>query len=222
VSTHTLTVGDYVEILNVSVVGAQAAINVYHARVVQLLLGTPTDLDVAVAFDLAMSTRIKAFMGAGATYRGSSCRLLNQAATLPPAFSIANTGPGLVVGPLLPTQDRGLISWRTDLAGRNYRGRTYIPFVGDASTDSVGNPNGAYIVGLTDIGNFWGSGPRTLINGVNQVQLLPVVYHRKAPKPPAVIPVKNTGTPITGFVVRNAFGTQRRSGTLGRPNNSPF
>ena len=74
---------------------------------------------------------------------------------------------GLAGGDLMPTQVRPLISWKTDQAGRAFRGRTYLFTPGTDMLGSDGHQAAPLISKIADMANafgvrvyphFWGTG----------------------------------------------------------------
>jgi len=218
-----LAPGDHVEFIVVCTQGVQTSETVFHASVTQIIAGTPTDLSAAVGFDFIFAPLFKNLMNSAlAVYRGSSARILNINATNAYQFQNGGFGSGAVAGNPLPSQTRGLVSWKTDNAGRSYRGRNYIPFPSAGDNTATGVPSAGYKVGLAAIASQWGSGQFNFGDGVNTARWLPEIFHRNAPKPPAVLPLKFSGTAITAAVVGDFWATQRKSGGYGRANIPPF
>lgn len=109
-----------------------------------------------------------------------------------------NGGQNLAGG--LPLDTSLCISWRTALAGRSYRGRTYLPpFHMNANDDSGGtvpHPTSAYIDGLA-------IQAAKLIDDLVAANAVLCVYSRKL----------EAATTITGGYIDSSWDTQRRRGT---------
>jgi hypothetical protein len=110
---------------------------------------------------------------------------------------------GLAAGDPEPNQVAQIVTWRTSLAGRAYRGRTYVP----------GLPDGAVSAGLITSGHL--SGVTTFVNTMlstfgpagSSTNFQLVIISRWLNKVERPTPV---GTPVTVGVPRNIPGTVRR------------
>lgn len=108
---------------------------------------------------------------------------------------------------LLPLQDAGIITWRTALAGRSHRGRSYFPLMVEDQTDGAGILNALGLSSLDDaasaVFDAFGDG------GTNTSWRLGVVSRQLngAPVVPPTIEI------ITAYLVRPVMGTQRRRRT---------
>lgn len=125
-----------------------------------------------------------------------------------------------------PTQARPLISWQTAFVGRAYRGRNYLPSP-DASmlTATTGLPTVAFqSINLTLAAALYAGGGLTAVNGgtTSLWQLVLVKRPKKIKPVPASPPYYTTWTlnSIINYTSPLLLGTQRRSGSYGRPN--PF
>jgi hypothetical protein len=118
-----------------------------------------------------------------------------------------STSEGTAAPPSMSNQTSGLITWRTILAGRKYRGRIYVPFPAVVFQTVLGEPSAAYValldtlatilVGLTTITSLTGAGTMAL-----------GLYHRSTGEVTGVI----EGVP------QDKWATQRRRGNYGRLN----
>jgi hypothetical protein len=102
---------------------------------------------------------------------------------------------------IVPLTSAPIISWRTGLAGRSFRGRTYLPPVPEGNQDA-GNLDSAY----SDLMDAFAAANRLLINGVTEEFQL-VVFSTVEDGSPRVPPI---ATPVTSWVVRDNMGSQRR------------
>lgn len=201
----------------------QSGINRVYFRVTNVT-GTPvTEGEVIDAFSSALAPLYKPLISVQAEYVGADIRDV-QGTPLPVASaSVVGQGMGSDTTALLPGQVSGLISTLTNLSGRQYRGRMYVPFPGLASSN--GNippaPTAAYVTRLNNLGAELFT-PTTINNvaGTGTVTLSPVLHHSQ-PKgtPPPVIP---PDTFITGFRGNSLYATQRRRGNYGRTNPLPI
>lgn len=206
-----IRLGDYFRLRVVCYTSSQVGINTAHFRCTAETGVGSTDQQVADAFDAALAPRYKAAISGGARYRGCSVQRISPGIPTVPAFAIGNDGIGTVAGGMMGTQLSGLVSARTSLAGRRYRGRVYIPFPAEDSNAATGVPEAAYIVAIDDIGDeLYSVFP--VVNGGNSTTNDPVVWHRGL----------LLGTPITGWLARPSWATQRRRGAYGRQNTTPF
>jgi len=146
-----------------------------------------------------------------AHYYGAEMSAVKSLAPVAPVVLYDGTAGG-VSGNMVPTQVRGLMTWRTQYAGRAYRGRSYLPSTTVSNVTSVGKP----LLALLTNWQGWGTymlGP-VVAGGTTWV---PGIFHRK---PTAVI--SSVFDQFTAAVVGPAFATQRRSGDYGRLNPPPF
>jgi len=205
-------VGDIVEIEVVIQVGSQIGVNLHHYLVGAATGPNPSLLDIADAVDNIIAVPYKNAISTFATYKGVGATNLSGARTLQ-YTSVTRAGTGSGGSTLLPTQIRGLISWYGGLAGRQYRGRTYVPFPSQTAEDVSGNPTGAYTTVLGILRNAIFT-PITVTSGGGSCTLRHGIFHRKAPVP-------YLSETVFAFT-RNKFATQRRSGAFGKTNTSPF
>lgn len=128
-----------------------------------------------------------------------------------PYFSTGVGFAGGLAGDVLPTQTAGLITKRTAVPGRRGRGRAYIPFPTESYNDANGLPTNAY---MTPAGALAFSISQSVLVGtlIDGNYLDPVILHR------------DTGgtSDILATLARQKWATQRRRGSYGRPNVSPF
>lgn len=162
-----------------------------------------------------MSTGVLAYIlpqvPASARYYGTEVSRVKSANPVGPVVTYDGTAGGSASN-MLPTQTRGLISWKTAFSGRAYRGRTYLPSTTVAYCTPVGKP-------LLALLTAWQSWATYMLGAVTSggTTWVPGVYHRV---PTAVI--GSVFDQFTGGLVGPSFATQRRSGDYGRVNSSPF
>lgn len=207
----TLALGDVVRLRVASYTANQQGINVIHYRVSTSNGSGQTDLQVATAIDSNLESRYKAVLSVAARYRGVSVQKIRPLPVAFPQVVVANDGVGTVAGDMLATQVSGIVTSITNLAGPKYRGRVYIPFPGEGSSDANGIPTNAYVGNIDDIGDELFS-PLSIGVAPNDIVLQPVIFHRAT----------NTFTDITGWVSRQKWATQRRRGSYGKTNPTPF
>jgi len=208
----TPVVSDILELNIVTAHTNQIALQALHYRVMTVA-GTGRTLQaMASSIDALLHINFKNIIANPVTYRGVSLTNLT-APRSQPAISTANAGVGTGGASLAPTQVRGLISWYSNLAGRRYRGRTYLPFPPTTAITVDGDPTAGYVT-LMDTVRTILQGPLTFTSGADSTTLALSIYHRKDIPP--------TASDVVSGVTRNRFATQRRSGAYGRANTPPF
>jgi hypothetical protein len=185
----------------------QASVNTYH-YVCGATTGQVTDLDAALDFDSAIHTSMQAFLAGSARYVGVEAHVIKKPL---PAGQIANGNSAVGNGVSLPRQVSGLIGWKTALAGRRYRGRTYIPFPSVLNDEGSGVPSLAYIAALDTFAVVLQAFTQVTAAGGATVQTVFSLRQGDGSSP----------IPITDHVASNKWATQRRRGSYGRPNVSP-
>jgi len=153
----------------------------------------------------------KALMSVGAEYRGLSLQKISPAPIAALAFDDGEQGVGDVGGDPLPGQVCGILTFRSNLAGRANRGRMFVPFPSETDNDADQTPIDGYIVRLSELGDAF-IGADEIGGGGNTVQLQSIVLHR----------VSMSGTALITWKANNKWATQRRRGSYGRPNESPL
>ena len=206
-------IGDVYEALVVCVMQEQTSINTLHLSVVDHIGTGATDLDIAKQVDAIMGPVMKPLICSNAEYHGSSVRKVSP---LPLGALISwqgQKGMGTAFATPMPRQVTGVITWKTALAGRSFRGRFYAPFATtqDINTGPKADPTAAYTAKLTAVGNALMPGFVAGVGGnTNSFKL--VVWSKKL----------RVATPVSTFVSQGIFGTQRKRGGYGRPNLPPF
>lgn len=205
----TLPNGSIAEVRFFTSLGDQTAVMVRHYRI----SGTGpagTDVQLATAIGTGTPTFIKDVTAATATYRGLSVQSISPGPKTQAVFNTAGSGPGTVAGETLPPQTAGVITLRTQFAGRQFRGRAYSPFPGESDNSAGGGLTVAasarlqaladQLTAIFDFGTNAGEAIAT-----------PVVYSRKF----------GTSETIEAGIARPGWGTQRRRGFFGQQNISP-
>lgn len=123
-------------------------------------------------------------------------------------FTVSPSKQGSKTNDVLPPQDAAVITWRTGLAGRSYRGRSYVPYQNEGE-QNAGVLAGGALTSLTTAAQaiLTQYGP----TGVSTHWRACVLSRRLNG---AIRPVP-VGTNIVGFVVRSTIRSQRRR-QLGR------
>lgn len=112
-------------------------------------------------------------------------------------YTLPTPEQGVITGEVLPPQNAAVISWRTGLIGRRYRGRTFVWPTGE-NQQNEGQWSNAYVTALTDFGNA----ALTIDNGAYTYQRC--VYSSESETPGVV------STIITSVVVDQFVRGQRR------------
>jgi hypothetical protein len=194
----------------------QMSVNVRYFQVATVTGGTMTETQFITALGANFATVMKAAMTNNAEYIGSDVQNITGAKPYPiQVASLSGAGFGAAGANPLPTQVCGVLSLKTALTGRGYRGRSYIPFP-DFSAVNTGSqlPTGAYETLVGNIGNVV-TGALAVVNGGVTVTVQWMLRHSKP------VAIAGTYTPIVGYVTPDAFGTQRRRGSYGRQNPIP-
>jgi len=190
----------------------QLGINTTKWQVAGPITGPSTLDSVASALGSQIRLLIPPLMSSAATLYGVSVRALKGATRETPAW-YRNPTPGTVSGEILPAQLTGLVSMYTAYAGRQGRGRNYLPFPADSSNDD-GVPTSGYHDVLTAYALFL-SEPLVTSTDV-EFTLIPGLFPLLAGDPPArgFVPFVETTASIY-------WATQRRRGEFGRVNTLP-
>jgi hypothetical protein len=188
----------------------QASVTTHHYRVVSTV-GNPSLESFADAVDAAVAADYKGLLYNGAEYRGVQAYLMSTLPPPSPAVSVTNAGIGTGGAVGLPRQTAGIISWLTQYRGARYRGRTYVPFPPTGGDEDQGKPNAAYVAAMgslaTDLYNL-----TTVGSGGNTADVELGIWSEKF----------SSFEPITGNLLRSEWGTIKKRGSYGRPNNSPI
>ncbi len=206
-----LTVGDIVETKSFCYGGGQLGINILHWEFSQITTGTLTDGAAAAEFSTAFANVMKNCIGAAYEWIGLTFRRVTPAPT-PSIIVTADAGPGLTAGDSLPRQMCGIATKLTAVPGRAGRGRVYFPFATENDNEVDGEPEAGYRLRMDTAMAFMCSLFAPTPPVVTGVQFTPVIYNR----------LTQTAIPITGWIVRNKWASQRRRGDYGQANTRPF
>lgn len=189
----------------------QLAINVLHYRTTSVV-SNPTTAHFASLLATTMPGLYKPLMSTQATYLGVAVQKTFPLPNHTPNVDVTGAAAGTSGAVPLPRQDCGIVTKRTAFAGRQYRGRVYLPFPSTADNEATeGTPNAAYLTAA----NAWAAsalGNWTINTGGNQATMVPILWHADT----------GTYTDLAGFSVRDRWATQRRRGSYGRTNDLPF
>lgn len=184
--------------------GGEKWVNVFH-----LDNGRANGTSLTSAHALAIRDRFATFYNAikalqNQNYGVDQFVVKNMDATLAgeqfemvPAAAIVGTA---VTGPI-PAQNAIVVSWRTALAGRSFRGRTYLAGFDKTAMDD--NNHGLTSANQTVIGNA----ARALVDGLATDTTNLVIWSRLDDAP---LPPDGRITPVNNLRVGRIFDTQRR------------
>ena len=189
----------------------QVAQNQYYYLVNALTGPDPAPGDVrTVLRDTLVPTMTPLYTGL-VSFRGAEVRRV-----WPLPVSLPNGFPEFIAGTfapgeVMPGQVCGVITKRTPLGGRQFRGRIYTPFPPEAAGVAFQGPDAAYQALMQDHADVMDD-PVTLIAGATAVTFQPVLFH------PLNVPLP---TFLQNCVARSRWGTQRSRGGYGAPNIIP-
>lgn len=188
--------------------GDQLGLNVRHYfSFASAGTGAVTLTGIANGFAAALGPLYQGVLSESAEFRGVVVQKIKPLPMGMPALSSLGVLPGLRSGDPLPRQIAGLISFQTAFAGRRMRGRSYIPFPAESDNEPDTTPSVTYITALSFLAAQLIS-LVTVTEGANSEQLMPVIFHRDT----------TSVTQILTATANDAWATQRRRGSFGRPN----
>lgn len=199
-------VGDLLEVTFGTYAEGQLGLNVRHARISAVVGNSVTTADIASRLETTFAPEYKGLMQLGSEFQGVRVRIISPIVS-PPDYSQLLRGAGEAVGKLLPGQIAGLISFRSNVGGRQGRGRMYVPFPSDVENDALGSPVAGYITRLQALGDLLVGTFLVAVN-VNSATLEWVVSKSAIGRT----------IPIVKAIARTQFGTQRRRSEVNRAN----
>lgn len=202
-----MAIGDRIRFAIVSDGPSQRSIVLLHRVVTAETAAGATVQEMANDLDAAHAASWKAMLPDDVTYRGIRAQ---KYFPLPPALpfsGVGGAGLGTVVDDVLGPQVCGAITWRTQAAGRAFRGRSYIPFPPKVAGTAAMRPTGAYQAFIGIWAGVWL--PQRITVGAAGTSTTKLVLQSR--KTLATI------TDITAFLVRNYWTTQRRRSDVQRP-----
>lgn len=206
-----LSVGQIVRAKVYCVLGNQLGINVHHYEVTATE-GDSLDLPATASlYSQRVQAGYKPLLATPAEYRGVSLQTIYPGAFSTVYYSGNGNGYGLAGDAPLPSQTSGIIAWKTDLAGRANRGRSYIPFPAEDDNDDDAAPMDQYMTHLDDLVGLV-SGTFLLGLAADKVELTHGILNA----------VGTHARPVTSAVPRQMWATQRRRGAFGAPNTTPI
>jgi len=204
------TLGQIVEVRVYCTEGDQTAVNVRHFEVTSVA-GTGTMFsDMLQYYDGLFMASYPQLLNGGAFYSGLTLQRIFPGPKSSLAYGSQTAGAGTGGADPLPSQVCGVVSFRSPLSGPRNRGRMYVPFPPKALCDADGTPTPGYLDGLDGLGDVF-TGTDEIGGGGNSVQQSSIILHR----------ADMTRTRFIQWVRRDKWGTQRRRGNYGKPNESP-
>jgi hypothetical protein len=186
----------------------QLGLNILHYRVATVVGAEPTYQETADAISTTFAPAYKALLTSQASYQGLGVQRVRPGPLSLEAFSTNGFGPGGGGGDPLPSQVAGILTKQTNLAGRKFRGRVYVPFPSEQENTGAGVPNLAYVTNLIILAAILVA-TQTVTGVAGTFTLQPVIFHRVGV--PAV-------TLITAVRPNPVWATQRRRGAYGSLN----
>lgn len=206
-------VGTVLKAETVCTVPGQISVMVHKFQMTSLTGSTTfNSTDFLNQYDLDMFTNLGPLISNEATYYGTQVRVMNPIGPPPrPDNTVANTAPGTGGAGLMPTQASGLISWYTDLLGKQGQGRTYIPFPSPTQNATDGTPIAGYISMLGNLASYLRNNIVITVGGIAGT-FEKVLYQG------------GIATPlfVDNATLRDAWATQRRRGAYGKANKNPW
>lgn len=187
----------------------QVSINVQHWRV-SAIAGSPALDLVPERWSALMAPRYKPMMSVTAAFSGVGASRLSPGLRSIEYYETDDAGPGTASGDPMPAQVAGMISVRTDNAGRRNRGRNYIPFPSTVFASNDESPDAGYMAFLLDVSDQ--SLTMAISDGGDTATLTRIIY-----------PGPGLGNwDVTASTPRDKWATQRRRGDYGQLNSLPF
>lgn len=195
---------DIVEVSLICQSSTQNSFNIRHYRRALTIGGDVTLTATAARFSDVFHAAYKQVLSENASFLGCN---ISKIFPLPRSLPVGNqsqSGPGTVLGDLLPGQVAGLIGHRTLFAGRRFRGRSYIPFPGEADNTTFGFPTTQYLLRLTTLAAIFPL-PVDVTEGASTNAWIPVIWHRD----------DSTFNDIVDSATRSRWATMRRRSDIG-------
>lgn len=208
-----IPIGGIVKALTYCTIPGQTSVNTHKWQLTSLTSGSSfSSAGFTADYDTAMAALYAVLLATQATYYGTQVYLMNPIGLPPrPDSTSANVTSGTGGAGLLPTQTSGLISLRSSTLGKIGAGRSYIPFPYIDAAQTDGTPTTAYTDKLVDLGTFLRSNLLVIQGGVTGT-FRPCLYRGGADTPRF----------IEEELSADAWATQRKRGSYGRSNKTPF
>lgn len=207
-----LNVGSVVGVQCWTTLDEQAACNTFYYKVTAIGGAPALDKDIGDAVGAIWGGNVPATQDDNTVFQGTYSKIV-PVGTNAPAGVLSTVGAtsGTSGSVSLPRQTSGLISWYTGQAGRAYRGRSYIPFPSQAQNGTDGFPNGGYTGVLAAVATAL-LGLTAISASGRTATIALVIRQRKL--------VAYQG--VVSWIGRPVWATQRRRGSYGRSNKTPF
>lgn len=214
--SRTVAVGNWLAVRIWCSSQEQASVNTLNYAVTAVGGASVTDQEIAdyVQGVVVGAGGILPMLDNTATFDGIAVNFLNVRPLPATALSTASptSGTGGAIGN--PRQATGLTAWLTDFAGPAFRGRTYWPFAPAADDFGGGVPSTTYLTAVASLAARLHSFSPGTSPDIATLRLN--IYHRaKAPNPAYM-------SLVVADTTRTKWATQKRRGSYGRPNVSPF
>lgn len=204
-----IVANDIVEVKTVCTEDNQFGMNVFSFQVLTAPTAALTDQELADAISTLFGNFLCPMIRVDASYAGCYMRYWHLGTWGPQTNSTDGAAAGSDPGTKLPDQVTGLITKKTTYGGRAGRGRIYVPFPSQARLDADNTPTLAY-VGLLQTQFTWLLVPTVWLSVTPaSTWSMQLIIHNEA---------MTSFKPVTGFVYRKKWATQRRRGNYGKLN----
>lgn len=204
--------GEVLRVTYVMQLALQAGLNNMHFRVSDSTGLGASLTEIATALGDAAEEEYADCITSEAQFRGTLVHAF-QATPQPAPGRYSNVINGTQGLTPLPTQVAGILSFVTDYAGPGGRGRIFIPFPDEAQNNAARQPSAGWIANVTLLAIEL-TAPLLVVGAGGSCYVNPGIWH----VPEDGFP---TFRPITGYIVRTRWGTQRRRGDYGQTNLPP-
>lgn len=167
-------------------------VNTYHCAKVGGWFNTDLT-SLAEAFETWYNTYQKLFLPTGTCLVQIQVRVYDPSNPLALDYSISPPNCGQVSGTVLPGSVTATQSWRTGLAGKKFRGRTYVPGFVEAAVGDDDRLNSATVLSMANAAF-------QLLSALAARDTPLVIFHRAT----------NLVTGVLTFIVENIVDNQRR------------
>lgn len=179
-----LAVGDRIRVTFASRMFNQNGLNVQWYQVIEKGAGLFSDLDFVQKINFDAAAGYQVLLNENAKYYGTRVQVLTDPLGVPQVEYATPTAGGRTGDPL-PSQIACLVSQKTNMAGRHYRGRKYIPFASEQDVDAAGKFTAAYQVLVAQLLELL-YGRLTFTVGGTILKADPIIQP-KPPLPPALV-----------------------------------
>lgn len=190
-----MAIGDFYKMtLRMTFTGVDTIVNTFHYRQDTIpIFDTPSN-DLAEAWLEEVWPTYKAFLSARIVLQVIEVRPVDPAGDFWDE-SVGENGTG-GSGDIVPLTSAPLVTWRTGLIGRTNRGRVYLPPPPEANQDG-GSLTSGYKTAIQD----WAALNFHIPSSLTHAEWTQVIHNPEG---------ANTNPEVTGFIVRDIMGVQRR------------